>query len=738
MVVDEADALHERVDDRRADEPEAAPAEVGRQRVRRGASWPGSGRVGADARQPRRRWRDDPGQIGGERAGRPRRSPGTRPRCRSSRRSSRRLRTIPASAIRRARSASSKAATTAGSKPRKAARNDSRLRRIVDHDSPAWNDSSASRSKSSTSSWTGGAPLLVVVGDHQRVRARDRPHQPMDSGRGRRSWPPRYAGRDARLPCPDAASMLPRSRRERHVGQHGAVRRRPSRPRRRRHARSTSRSAGRGRGARPSTSSSPRRRTSRSAATRTAGGSPASPPPSRRPPYAALVLFSYPLHPPGAPERTEARIAHWPAIRCPVLLLSGESDPFARIDLLRAAVALTRRGGAGDLSAPRPHPEAGPRRRARPGGGVPAAGRGWLTGHRKIVELWITPLSRVRRPRILTVPPRHRATPGRSAYDTASMSPPVAPRRSPDRAGPAVDPADARRAHRAVPVGRSSIASAVRPPQGGLRRPPRDDHARRRHRTCDDPGAATRRVWRGSCTRSAASNPAAATRPGTHVGRVRQVPDHAGELARPGRAAISATPAPSRRRPTRRSSPAAKFTALYRAGTLAPRRLLVADRSSSGPPAGRPSPRKYVTRVMRYTSGATRRPTAAAGARLQQVLREERQRSPTPGRGDSAATRGYAGDARPVRDRSGATATFTFTGTRSSGTARSDRRAARPGSSVDGVAVKTVDLQAGSFTAHKAIFSKSWATAAKHTLIIEVVGTAGRPYVAIDELAVAK
>jgi predicted alpha/beta-hydrolase family hydrolase len=54
--------------------------------------------------------------------------------------------------------------------------------------------------------------------------------------------------------------------------------------------------------------------------------------------YAGLVLFSYPLHPPGRPERTDARIEHWPAIACPVLLLSGESDPFARIDLLRAAV----------------------------------------------------------------------------------------------------------------------------------------------------------------------------------------------------------------------------------------------------------------------------------------------------------------------------------------------------------------------------------------------------------------
>jgi uncharacterized protein len=57
-------------------------------------------------------------------------------------------------------------------------------------------------------------------------------------------------------------------------------------------------------------------------------------------PYAALVLFSYPLHPPGKPERTEARIAHWTGIRCPVLLLSGEADPFARIELLRTAVGL--------------------------------------------------------------------------------------------------------------------------------------------------------------------------------------------------------------------------------------------------------------------------------------------------------------------------------------------------------------------------------------------------------------
>jgi predicted alpha/beta-hydrolase family hydrolase len=50
-----------------------------------------------------------------------------------------------------------------------------------------------------------------------------------------------------------------------------------------------------------------------------------------------LVLLSYPLHRPGGPETWDARTVHWKRIACPVLLLSGESDPFARIPLLRKA-----------------------------------------------------------------------------------------------------------------------------------------------------------------------------------------------------------------------------------------------------------------------------------------------------------------------------------------------------------------------------------------------------------------
>ena len=53
-------------------------------------------------------------------------------------------------------------------------------------------------------------------------------------------------------------------------------------------------------------------------------------------PPAGLVLLSYPLHRPGHPE--DLRDHHWSNITCPVLLLSGDRDQFAHIDLLRASV----------------------------------------------------------------------------------------------------------------------------------------------------------------------------------------------------------------------------------------------------------------------------------------------------------------------------------------------------------------------------------------------------------------
>jgi hypothetical protein len=57
-----------------------------------------------------------------------------------------------------------------------------------------------------------------------------------------------------------------------------------------------------------------------------------------RPPL-ALVLLSYPLHPPGRRDDWDARTEHWSRLTCPVILLSGSSDPFATPALLERALA---------------------------------------------------------------------------------------------------------------------------------------------------------------------------------------------------------------------------------------------------------------------------------------------------------------------------------------------------------------------------------------------------------------
>ncbi len=55
-------------------------------------------------------------------------------------------------------------------------------------------------------------------------------------------------------------------------------------------------------------------------------------------PVDVLALFSYPLHPPGKPDR--ARTEHLPRITAPTVFTHGTADPFGSIDELRAAAAL--------------------------------------------------------------------------------------------------------------------------------------------------------------------------------------------------------------------------------------------------------------------------------------------------------------------------------------------------------------------------------------------------------------
>jgi predicted alpha/beta-hydrolase family hydrolase len=52
----------------------------------------------------------------------------------------------------------------------------------------------------------------------------------------------------------------------------------------------------------------------------------------------ALLLFSYPLHPPVKPERL--RSEHFPRLRVPALFVQGTVDPFGSVDELRAALGL--------------------------------------------------------------------------------------------------------------------------------------------------------------------------------------------------------------------------------------------------------------------------------------------------------------------------------------------------------------------------------------------------------------
>lgn len=51
-----------------------------------------------------------------------------------------------------------------------------------------------------------------------------------------------------------------------------------------------------------------------------------------------LLLTSYPLHPPGKPER--ARTDHLPGITCPCVVVHGSSDPFATTAEITAALEL--------------------------------------------------------------------------------------------------------------------------------------------------------------------------------------------------------------------------------------------------------------------------------------------------------------------------------------------------------------------------------------------------------------
>jgi len=53
---------------------------------------------------------------------------------------------------------------------------------------------------------------------------------------------------------------------------------------------------------------------------------------------AALLLLSYPLHPPRRPE--QQRTQHLPDLRTPTLFVSGTRDPFGSVEELQQAIKM--------------------------------------------------------------------------------------------------------------------------------------------------------------------------------------------------------------------------------------------------------------------------------------------------------------------------------------------------------------------------------------------------------------
>ncbi|MDN3296597.1 N-acetylmuramoyl-L-alanine amidase [Streptomyces ficellus] len=86
----------------------------------------------------------------------------------------------------------------------------------------------------------------------------------------------------------------------------------------------------------------------------------------------------------------------------------------------------------------------------------------------------------------------------------------------------------------------------------------------------------------------------------------------------------------------------------------------------------------------------------------------------------------------------GASLTWTFTGRSASWVVSRASTSGQAYVYVDGVKVATVDLKSSTTKYRDAIWTKTWATSAKHTVKVVVVGTSGRPAITTDGLVYLK
>jgi hypothetical protein len=156
--------------------------------------------------------------------------------------------------------------------------------------------------------------------------------------------------------------------------------------------------------------------------------------------------------------------------------------------------------------------------------------------------------------------------------------------------------------------------------------------------------------------------------------------------------------------------------------------LTGSDRRSGWSPAAR----RYVAKVMdRYGAGAKR----TVGQRL---VADRSAAIDYDGSWRTARHGGYRGGTVRYATGRGASATMTFTGRGVIWYGPTGPTRGKAKVYVDGRLVKTVDLRGSGFRARAAVFSKRWSSARRHTIRIVVLGTAGRPMVAIDDFGIQK
>lgn len=147
--------------------------------------------------------------------------------------------------------------------------------------------------------------------------------------------------------------------------------------------------------------------------------------------------------------------------------------------------------------------------------------------------------------------------------------------------------------------------------------------------------------------------------------------------------------------------------------------------------------RRYVTRVMK----GYRAQLALAGSGTAAAVRVIDDRNAAirwSGAWQSARHAGYAGGSVHYATRAGSTATLAFTGrsVRVLGPAGPTR--GRVQVLVDGALARTVDLRASRFRPRTTVFARSWPAAGSHAIELRVLGTPGRPMVAVDRIVVGR